>query len=487
MYEIGINYFIWHAAHLSHHEEPSDIVPPSDADTPWSVIFLDSDLCCNQLYFQDKFPSTYFAQGLTRTLCWRLIAMLTQKNIPAATALICVVMLSSCGRNQKSSVASADDPAIYSQDNRMEWYEAQSSPSAQQAARSTLVMFRKNILESSGPSQFTIRSQTLASRYNLCSDQRFREQPSYGTCSGFLVAPNILATAGHCVNSQADCLTKAFALDFMYSAPGQNLTQVEASKVFYCKNLVSRFLDDKGVDYALIELDRDVAGRTPLTLSATPVVSARTPVTLIGYPSGMPLKIAEGAEVLTGFNPSYFLSNVDAFGGNSGSPIINSNTGAVEGILVRGASDYMDRGSCKVARVCTTATCNGEQATRSAIVLAALKAYQTATPDPGPINGQPGQVALPGSHPDGSDGGLSALFQTLNTRLRSCTVSLAADGVKASKDGQGYEFLLDIYSDADQKSEFISVEVDPSKSIGSLALTLLRSIFSGNITRCFLN
>ena len=36
----------------------------------------------------------------------------------------------------------------------------------------------------------------------------------------------------------------------------------------------------------------------------------------------------------------YFTANVDAFSGNSGSPIINKSTGKVEGILIEGGRDY---------------------------------------------------------------------------------------------------------------------------------------------------
>ena len=39
-------------------------------------------------------------------------------------------------------------------------------------------------------------------------------------------------------------------------------------------------------------------------------------------------------------NNLYFKTNADTYGGNSGSAVVDSRTGIVEGILVRGDQDY---------------------------------------------------------------------------------------------------------------------------------------------------
>jgi hypothetical protein len=38
--------------------------------------------------------------------------------------------------------------------------------------------------------------------YNLCPSERFREQPIGSFCSGVLVAPDIIATAAHCIQGE---------------------------------------------------------------------------------------------------------------------------------------------------------------------------------------------------------------------------------------------------------------------------------------------
>ena len=60
----------------------------------------------------------------------------------------------------------------------------------------------------------------------------------------------------------------------------------------------------------------------------------------MGHPSGLPLKYADGARVFETEN-DYFSTNLDTFGGNSGSPVFNADTLEVEGILVRGDTDYV--------------------------------------------------------------------------------------------------------------------------------------------------
>jgi V8-like Glu-specific endopeptidase len=61
----------------------------------------------------------------------------------------------------------------------------------------------------------------------------------------------------------------------------------------------------------------------------------------MGHPSGLPMKYADGAKVFGNFD-NYFSTNLDTFGGNSGSPVFNAKTNEVVGILVRGDIDYIE-------------------------------------------------------------------------------------------------------------------------------------------------
>ena len=85
---------------------------------------------------------------------------------------------------------------------------------------------------------------------------------------------------------------------------------------------------------------------------------------VIGHPVGLPAKVAGGAIVRDNTPNPFFVANLDTYGGNSGSPVFNSRTHRVEGILVRGERDFVARGNCTVSFVCPTTGCRGEDVTR---------------------------------------------------------------------------------------------------------------------------
>lgn len=83
-----------------------------------------------------------------------------------------------------------------------------------------------------------------------------------------------------------------------------------------------------------------MTGRYPLAVSRKPA-AVGTKVTAIGYPSGLPVKIAGNAKVRKVTSDGYFVSDVDTFGGSSGGPVFNTATFKIEGVLVRGGVDYV--------------------------------------------------------------------------------------------------------------------------------------------------
>ena len=74
------------------------------------------------------------------------------------------------------------------------------------------------------------------------------------------------------------------------------------------------------------------------------------------------MKVASGATIKQP-NPgdAYFSANVDAYGGNSGSMVVNTDSWEIEGLLVRGNNDYIRWGRCCVSNTCSDNTgCNAK-------------------------------------------------------------------------------------------------------------------------------
>ena len=164
------------------------------------------------------------------------------------------------------------------------------------------------------------------------------------------------------------------AFGFGYSYAGKDLTNLQAMNVYNCKKIVARKELSSGGDYAIIELDRSVVGHDVLPVNRQGTVSVADPILVIGHPAGIPTKISAGANVRD-VQDEYFVANLDTYGGNSGSAVFNEKTGNIEGILVRGAQDFVYENGCRKSNVCANDGCHGEDVTRVDQALEYIPAY----------------------------------------------------------------------------------------------------------------
>lgn len=234
--------------------------------------------------------------------------------------------------------AAANDKIIYGEDNRHDVY-AYSDPAIVELSRSTVALVKKTDIRWDG-TYYKIPYQSLSSSMNLCTQERFHNQPTAAFCSGFLVGPKKIITAGHCIQNLKDCKDTAFIFDYRMA----NNTQYYGNfgNIFLCKKILGQKKDNKGIDYAVIEIDEEITDRAPLTLATASDLEVNDRVFTIGHPSGLPTKITDNAHVRSiNAEAGVFVTNLDTFGGNSGSPVFNSRTHEVEGILVRGDTDYV--------------------------------------------------------------------------------------------------------------------------------------------------
>ncbi|MDD5320391.1 MAG: hemopexin repeat-containing protein [Methylococcales bacterium] len=86
---------------------------------------------------------------------------------------------------------------------------------------------------------------------------------------------------------------------------------------------------------------------------------------MIVHPVGLPTKFGGGATVRDNSPSAFFLANLDTYGGNSGSPVFNSSTHEVEGILVRGETDFVQQDGCNVSLACPNTGCRVKDSMRT--------------------------------------------------------------------------------------------------------------------------
>lgn len=241
---------------------------------------------------------------------------------------------------------------VYGVDNRMEVYEA--NEVAQKIAKSTAGMIMTSSMIDLGVN-IMLPPSPISQTHGLCKDERFSDQPTSLSCSGFLVGEDLLVTAGHCIRDESRCQNVSWVFDFKIDSK-TNRADIIISKenVYKCKEIIESklvFLENDIKDYALIRLDRSVPNRKPLKFRKTGKIENNALVTVIGHPSGLPMKVTTDGQVYNNLAEGFFVTNLDTFGGNSGSPVFNSETGLVEGILVRGQKDYVKEKECKRVNV----------------------------------------------------------------------------------------------------------------------------------------
>lgn len=252
---------------------------------------------------------------------------------------------------------------VYGEDNRRDVYD---SPNASfiELSKSTAAMINSNNLKTVLNGEVEVTGTTLQAR-GICAQERFSTQLSAANCSGFLVSSNKLVTAGHCIKSTADCKSYKWVFDFKVDNAEQKGVSVPSTSIYSCKRIISRKLDNTTKDdYAYIELDRKVLDRQPLKVRRSGKVAKGDALVVIGHPTGLPTKISDGANVRN-LQSKFFQANLDTYGGNSGSAVFNVQTEEVEGILVRGETDYVYNSAlgCQVSNVCSDEGCRGEDVT----------------------------------------------------------------------------------------------------------------------------
>ena len=310
----------------------------------------------------------------------------------------CVAFCVACA-DVAPTTGRGEGPLVYGADDRRDWYEV-TDATLRALATSTAGLFSNSAVTLRTDGKYQVSTgTTLATSQRVCSTEPYRTQPTPAFCSGFLAAPDLFVTAGHCVTSSTQCASTTIAFGFRMDDASTVRSVLDAQDVYRCAAIVGR-VQTTTDDWAVLRLDRAVTGRTPLPIRRTGAVSLGDPLVVIGHPSGLPQKIAGGATVRSITSANYFEANLDTYGGNSGSPVFNAVTGEVEGVLVRGNADYVYNSSlaCYVSNVCPDTGCAGsgwEDVSRAARFASLIPAPQDCG-----ANGACNTACATGTDPD---------------------------------------------------------------------------------------
>jgi V8-like Glu-specific endopeptidase len=253
-------------------------------------------------------------------------------------------LLLGCENAPSFSLSQSTGRLIYGNDDRLDWYALDDDRLRKLALESAVAQLPRWALVPVEGGAFTVSSPSLGELAQLCPTEAFATQPAAASCSGVLVADSLVLTAGHCVSSKATCDEQAWVFGYALTDPTAS-PLLEPDDIYGCQSIVARarYTDSAGRrwDHALVELDRPVvAPRRPVELVVKPLENG-SPLLVIGFPSGLPVKVDAHAEVTDARTDSrdYFELISDASQGSSGAGVFDRE-GRLAGILVRGGIDF---------------------------------------------------------------------------------------------------------------------------------------------------
>jgi len=302
--------------------------------------------------------------------------------------LFCTLAVVGCGAPMEDgavadpgSLEESQAPVVYGTDNRTDVYAHSNATLRARAQQSTVALMRPAMLNTTNPNNVTFNAYPLghAQAQNLCTTERFRDDPAAAFCSGTLIDDDLVLTAGHCFDT-ISCADTRFVFNFRRTG-ATAMQPVTTQDIFSCQSIVVRQysfdVNGKYQDYAIVRLDRAATPRfTPAPVRPwSSALPQNQSVTVIGSSSGIPFKIDSGGTVRYG-NPGTldtFVDTTDTFPGNSGAGVYENTGFTLAGLHARGnAENYVSNGTCNTVKVCAETECTGQFAT---YVRPALSAY----------------------------------------------------------------------------------------------------------------
>jgi hypothetical protein len=221
------------------------------------------------------------------------------------------------------------------------------------SARTVCALIPKNLMTRRSDGSYKIGSKTLLeTKYKLvkpCSTSndvcfnneifneniRYSNQKVGACCSGFGYKTDQVVTASHCFKDGKTVKDFYFVFGYCYLPGEQAYDVIPGRDVYEATGVVKT----STLDVIIIQMNRVLRPWQKAELDPISPITTLQPIYMAGHPDGLPLKLTLDATAdFTNVLEPKFQTDLDAFHGNSGSPVFN-NSGRVIGILLEGNKD----------------------------------------------------------------------------------------------------------------------------------------------------
>jgi len=260
-----------------------------------------------------------------------------------AALLLCLGAPFACSAASAAELAETRAPLIHGSDDRRDLYAVEDVEVRSLALSSTVALMPPGSVTSTATGSLAFGSETLTDVFDLCPSEPFVWEPSLADCSGVLLDDDLVVTAAHCVTF-LPCQNQLWVFGYAILNEGAR-PQLDEGALYRCRSVpVSEYgttREGRRLDFAVVQLDRPVSShRQAPTITNQPMPTGER-ATVIGYPSGLPVKVDRGATILDAraAEADYLSLASDTFIGSSGSGVFNRLNELVA-IVVRGGEDY---------------------------------------------------------------------------------------------------------------------------------------------------
>lgn len=243
---------------------------------------------------------------------------------------------------------------IYGRDDRRFIAKNQTSELVKKSARSILGLMRTENSYTEKDGTLVINAETLMSKYSVCSSSQYADETHASSCTAFLVAPDVVATAAHCVKTVEDCKKSVWA--FNYTSGGSQV-RIKAQDVVKCTEILATKTDNNQ-DYTFFKISKKISDRPILEFQREYEPTKKDDLMILGHPFGMPMMLTDNVKVKTQIGHFKVIIKADTASGNSGSPVINKANGKVVGIFLNGDPDFNANDICKSEVKCGLFNCH---------------------------------------------------------------------------------------------------------------------------------